>query len=162
MITAIEQLNKYSAKIEKILNWHDDHFEDTIGFANHKGFAIARNIVKDLNAKIEAYGERAFPLSQAQDELVSKAIEAEITAIKAWIAKRSAQKALANAEEETKSEAQANDTVSDDFFDDTFFYNLFGVVVSFPEMTDAQKAYAIQKNLRCFDSREDAQNNLTA
>lgn len=76
-MNASEQLSYYSAHIETILGLQDQCYSQglSIGFPNDYGFNLTRKILGDLKAKVDAYGEKAYGLSDKQIAMIEKVIE---------------------------------------------------------------------------------------
>lgn len=76
-MNAVEQLEYYSAHIETILGLQDACYSQglSISFPNDYGFNLARKILGDLKAKVDAYGDKAYGLSENQVAMIDKVVE---------------------------------------------------------------------------------------
>lgn len=96
-MNAAEQYTHYNSQIEAIFALNDKCYSKglSISFPNDYGLDLARKIMGDLKAKVDAYGDKAYGLSDKQQAVIEKAIEEN----RAGLERRLAE---AEAAEETK------------------------------------------------------------
>jgi hypothetical protein len=76
-MNAAEQLEYYSAHIETLFGLQDACYSEglSISFPNDYGFNLARKILGDLKAKVDAYGDKAYGLTEKQIAVIENAIK---------------------------------------------------------------------------------------
>lgn len=119
-MNAQEQYAHYNGQIESIFALQDKCYARglSIDFADDYGINFARRILGELKAKIDAFGAKAYPLSEKQASVIERAIEANRTGFEKIVAE-------AKASEDAKIVAEAKAisgvaTSMDDIPDDVY------------------------------------------